>query len=61
MTKKPAVKEMVTVRELLLLNSIKVGALSQLFVEKGLIAEWEFFTKLKKVQAYYQRREMAVN
>lgn len=61
MTKKLTVKEMVTVSELLLSNSIQVGALSQLLVEKGFITEQDFFAKLKTVQAEYQRSMKAAN
>ena len=50
MTKKIAIKEMVTVREMLLANSIQV------MIDKGLITAEEFITKLKKVQAEYQRK-----
>jgi hypothetical protein len=57
MTKKLAVKEMVTVREMLLANSIQVDALSQLLIDKGLITQEEFFSKLKKVQADYLRKQ----
>jgi len=56
MTKKLAIKEMVTVREMLLANAIQVDALCQLLIEKGLITSEEFFAKLKKVQGDYQRR-----
>ena len=56
MTKKIAIKEMVTVREMLLANSIQVDALLQLMIDKGLITAEEFITKLKKVQAEYQRK-----
>jgi hypothetical protein len=56
MTKKIAIKEMATVREMLLTNSIQVDALIQLMMDKGLITGEEFITKLKKVQAEYQRK-----
>jgi hypothetical protein len=56
MTKKLAVKEMVTIREMLMANAIQVDAIAQLLIEKGIITEQDFFTKLKKVQADYQRR-----
>ena len=36
--------------ELLLANTIQIDALSQLLIEKGLITEQEYFTKLKLVQ-----------
>jgi hypothetical protein len=40
-------------KELLIANSIQVDALAQLLVEKGIITEQEYFTKLKQVQADY--------
>ena len=36
--------------ELDLANTIQIDALSQLLIEKGLITEQDFFTKLKLVQ-----------
>ena len=47
-------KELVTFKELLITNSIQVDALTQLLVEKGIITEQEFFSKLKQVQSQYQ-------
>jgi len=47
-------KELVTFKELLTANSIQVDALTQLLVEKGIITEQEFFSKLKQVQSQYQ-------
>jgi hypothetical protein len=59
MTKKLAIKEMGTIREMLLANSFQIDALAQLMIEKGLISEQEFLEKLKKVQAAFQRRVKA--
>lgn len=56
MTKKIAVKEMATIREMLMANAIQVDALSQLLIEKGIITEQELFAKLTKVQGDFQRR-----
>ena len=50
-------KEVVDFKELLRANSIQVDALSQLFIEKGLITEQEFFTKLKQVQGEWERKK----
>jgi len=47
-------KELVTFKELLTANAIQVDALTQLLVEKGIIKEQEFFSKLKQVQSQYQ-------
>ncbi len=45
-------KELVSFEDLLRANSIQVDALSQLLIEKGLITEQEFFTKLKQKVQY---------
>jgi hypothetical protein len=50
MTKKLAVKEMVTVREMLLANAIQIATLTQLLIEKGLITN-QIILKFKKVHA----------
>lgn len=57
MANKLAQEELVTFKELLMANSFQVDALSQLLIEKGLITEQEFFTKLKQVQAEYQSKK----
>ena len=49
-------KEMVSFQELLMSNCIQVDALAQLLIEKGIISEKEFFSKLKQVGAEYQRK-----
>lgn len=50
-------KELVTSEELLMTNTISLDALLLLLVEKGVFTEEEYFTKLKQVQAEYQRKE----
>jgi len=50
-------KELVSFKELLIANSIQVDALSQLLIEKGLITEQEFYTKLKQVQHDYESKK----
>jgi len=37
-------------------NSMQVDALCQLLIEKGVITEREFFTKLKRVQQDYESK-----
>jgi len=49
-------KDLVSYEELLMANVIQVDALSQLLIEKGLITEQEFFTRLKQVQAEYESK-----
>ena len=49
-------KELLSFEELLSANSIQVDALSQLLIEKSIFTEQEFFTKLKEVQAEWERK-----
>ncbi len=49
-------KELVTFKEMLMANSIQADALAQLLIEKGIITEEEFYSKLKEVQAEYQEK-----
>jgi len=49
-------KDLVSYEELLITNVIQVDALSQLLIEKGLITEKEFYTRLKQVQAEYESK-----
>jgi len=51
--------ETVSFEELLMANVIQVDALSQLLIEKGLITEQEFFTKLKLVQQEWESKRGA--
>ena len=51
-------KELVTFKELLIANAIQVDALTQLLVEKGIITEQEFFSKLKQIQTEYKKRKV---
>ncbi len=48
-------QETVSIEELIMAQMVRLDAISQLLVEKGLITEEEFFTKLKQVQAEYQK------
>ena len=49
-------KELVSFEELLRANMIQTDAVAQLLIEKGLITEQEFYTKLKQVQHDYESR-----
>jgi hypothetical protein len=49
--------ELVSFKELLIANSIQVDTAIQLLIEKGIFTQDEFFTKLKQVQAQYQKNE----
>jgi hypothetical protein len=48
--------ELVSIRELVIANSIQVDALAMLLIEKGLITKDEFYIKLKQVQTEYQKK-----
>jgi hypothetical protein len=47
-------KYLVSFKELLIANSMQVGALAQLLIEEGTMSEQKFYAKLKQVQAAYQ-------
>ena len=49
-------KELVTFKEMLMANSIQVDAVAQLLIEKGIITEEEFYSKLEAVQGEYEGR-----
>ena len=49
--------ELVSFKELLMANSIQIDALAQLLIEEGIITQEKFITKLKQVQASYQKNE----
>jgi hypothetical protein len=48
--------ELVNFKELLMANSMQMDAVTQLLIEKGIITEVEFYTKLKLLQMGYQRK-----
>ena len=48
-------QEVVTTDELLMAQMIRLDAIAQLLIDKGLISEEEFYTKLQHVQAQYQK------
>jgi hypothetical protein len=47
-------KEVVTADELIMAQMIRLDAIAQLLIEKGVVSEEEFYSKLKNVQAQYQ-------
>ena len=59
MAKKLDPADLVSFKELLMANSIQIDALTQLLIDKGLITQQEFFTKLKQVQTDYQNKRHA--
>jgi hypothetical protein len=46
-----------TFREFMLANSIQLDAITQLLIDKGIITQEEFVTKLKQVQTDYMSRK----
>lgn len=56
MGKKLSKNDLVSLRELVVANSIQVDALTQLLIEEEVISEQKFVVRLKQVQAEYQRR-----
>ena len=50
-------KELVSFEELLMANVIQTDAVTQLLIEKGIITEQEFFTKLKQVQGEWESKK----
>jgi hypothetical protein len=53
-------RELVTFKEMLIANSIQVDAMAQLLIEKGVITELEFHSKLKQVQMEYTRKKARI-
>lgn len=49
-------KEITTPEELIMANIYQLDTVTQLLIEKGLITEQEFFTKLKQVQAEWESK-----
>ena len=58
MTQRTDSGEAVSLEELTFANTIQVDTLAQLQIEKGLISEQEFYSKLKEVQAQYDMQEV---
>jgi hypothetical protein len=50
-------KEITTTEELIMANMYQLDAVTQLLIEKGIITEQEFFTKLKQVQAEWESKK----
>ena len=49
-------KELVSFEELLRANMIQTDAVTQLLIERGIITEEEFYSKLKQVQYEWESR-----
>jgi len=50
-------KEITTTEELFWTNMYQLDAVTQLLIEKRVISEQDFFTKLKQVQAEYESKK----
>ena len=48
--------ELVSFRELLISNTIQLDVVTRVLIEKGIITDEEFFTKLKQVQMEYKSK-----
>jgi hypothetical protein len=59
MPKKLDSSELVSIRELVISNSIQVDAMAMLLIEKGFFSKDEFFTKIKEVQMEYKSKDNA--
>ena len=57
MAKKIDPSELVTFKEFMLANAIQLDAITQLLIDKGIITQEEFVTKLKLVQTDYTSRQ----
>ena len=51
--------ELVSIRELVIANSIQVDAMAMLLIEKGFFTKDEYYTKLKEVQMEYKNKDNA--
>jgi hypothetical protein len=59
MTEQLGHSELVSIRELVISNSIQVDAMAMLLIEKGFFTKDEFLTKLKEVQMEYKSKDNA--
>ena len=57
MAQQPDPKETITFKDLLIANAIQIDSIIQLLMEKGLITEDEYFTKMQYVQAEYKAKQ----
>ena len=57
MAKKIDPSDLVTFREFMMANAIQTDAITQLLIDKGIITQDEFVTKLKQVQSDYMSRK----
>jgi len=53
-------KEIVSFKEMLIVEMIEIQTITQLLIEKGIITKEEYFAKLKDVQRQYEERQKNV-
>ena len=53
-------QEIVSFKELLIMELIETQTIVQLLIEKGIITKEEYFSKLKEVQIQYEERQKNV-
>jgi hypothetical protein len=58
MTEKFDPSEIIVIKELAIANALQIDALIQLLIDKGIITEDDFFTKLEEVKEEYRSRQM---
>ena len=57
MVKKMDPSDLVSMRELLIANSIQLDTITQLLIEKGIFTSDEFYARLEQVQIEYMSRQ----
>ena len=56
MEQQPDLKELASFKELLVADTIQIDTICRLLIEKGIITDEELYSKLKEVQAEYNRK-----
>jgi hypothetical protein len=49
-------KELASFKELLIANTIQIDTICRLLIEKGIFTDEELYSKLKEIQAEYNRK-----
>lgn len=49
--------DLLSLRELLIANSIQLDTITQMLIDKGVFTSDEFYTRLKQVQIEYMSRQ----
>ena len=56
MEEQPDLKELASFKELLIANTIQIDTICRLLIEKGIFTDEELYSKLKEIQAEYNRK-----